>query len=62
VISPLRKVRAVIYDFPHHPDKIVIGLNDRRADLHDVYRLTISTGERVLMRKNDHNWLLDSGS
>jgi dipeptidyl aminopeptidase/acylaminoacyl peptidase len=62
-LTPLPKVRAFIYDVPKKtPSEIIIGLNDRRPDLHDVYRLNIETGERTLMRKNDDNvvgWDID---
>lgn len=62
-LTPMEKVRAIIYDLPRKtPAEIVIGLNDRRADLHDVYRLNIRTGERTLVRKNEENvvgWVTD---
>jgi len=62
-LTPIEKVRAIIFDVPRKtPNEILIGLNDRRADLHDVYRLNIVTGERTLLRKNDENvagWLAD---
>ena len=34
------------------PDVIFVGLNDRDAAWHDLYRVRISTGERTLLRKN----------
>jgi len=62
-LTPLEKVRAMIIDIPKKtPNEILVGLNDRRADLHDVYRVNITTGERRLIRKNDENvagWLVD---
>ncbi len=62
-LTPMEKVRAIIVDVPKvSPNEILIGLNDRRADLHDVYRLNIVTGERKLIRKNDSNvagWIAD---
>ncbi|MBP1654611.1 MAG: dipeptidyl aminopeptidase family, partial [Bacteroidetes bacterium] len=62
-LTPMEKVRAQIYDVPRDtPGEIIVGLNDRRADLHDVYRLNIHTGERKLIRKNDDNvagWVTD---
>jgi len=55
-LTPMAKVRAMIIDVPKDkPAEILVGLNDRRADLHDVYRLNIVTGERTLVRKNDQN-------
>lgn len=62
-LTPLKNVRAMIYDVPKKtPDQIIIGLNDRKPELHDVYRLNILTGERVLIRQNNENvadWTVD---
>jgi dipeptidyl aminopeptidase/acylaminoacyl peptidase len=55
-LTPLKNVRAMIYDVPKKtPNEIIIGLNDRKAELHDVYRLNILTGERKLIRENNEN-------
>jgi len=55
-LTPMEKVRAMIIDVPRStPNEIIIGLNDRDASLHDVYRLNLSTGERTLIRKNTEN-------
>jgi dipeptidyl aminopeptidase/acylaminoacyl peptidase len=62
-LTPMEKVRATIIDVPKKsPQEILIGLNDRDPQLHDVYRLNIATGERKLVRKNEENvagWLAD---
>ena len=62
-LTPMEKVRAIIVDVPRNtPGEIIIGLNDRRADLHDVYRLNIVSGEKKLIRQNDQNvagWVTD---
>jgi dipeptidyl aminopeptidase/acylaminoacyl peptidase len=62
-LTPLEKVRAEVIDIPRRtPGEIIIGLNDRRPDLHDVYRLDLSTGGKRLLWKNDQNvagWLTD---
>jgi dipeptidyl aminopeptidase/acylaminoacyl peptidase len=62
-LTPMDKVRAMIIDVPlNTPDEIIIGLNDRDASLHDVYRLNLATGSRTLVRKNTENvagWLTD---
>ncbi len=55
-LTPLKNVRAMIYDVPRKtPNEIIIGLNDRKAELHDVYRLNILTGEKTLIRQNNEN-------
>ncbi|MBS3945636.1 MAG: prolyl oligopeptidase family serine peptidase [Melioribacter sp.] len=62
-LTPLENVRAMIIDLPkQRPDEIMVGLNDRNPQLHDVYKLKISTGERTLIRKNEENiagWMTD---
>lgn len=55
-LTPMKNVRAQIYDVPKNtPNEIIIGLNDRKAELHDVYRLNIVSGERKLIRENNEN-------
>lgn len=52
-LTDLKGVRAVIYEVPKaHPDWLFVGLNDRDPAWHDLYRLSISTGERQLLFKN----------
>jgi dipeptidyl aminopeptidase/acylaminoacyl peptidase len=52
-LTDLKKVRAFIYEVPRtEPDVVYIGLNDRDARWHDLYKLRISTGERQLIRQN----------
>ncbi|HTR99688.1 MAG TPA: alpha/beta fold hydrolase [Bacteroidota bacterium] len=63
-LTPLDKIRATIIDVPRAtPGEILVGLNDRRPDLHDVYRLVLATGEKKLLWKNDQNvaaWVADT--
>ena len=35
------------------PDELLIGINRRRSDFHDVYRLNIKTGKLTLVYEND---------
>ncbi len=52
-LTDLKKVRAFIYERPRsEPDVIYVGLNDRDARWHDLYKVHISTGERQLIRQN----------
>ena len=52
-ITDAKGARAAIYALPKpDPDVIFVGLNDRDAAWHDVYKVRISTGERTLVRKN----------
>ena len=52
-LTDVKGVRAAIYSVPRsEPDAIYVGLNDRDAAWHDLYKVKISTGERTLIRKN----------
>ncbi|HEY2839169.1 MAG TPA: S9 family peptidase [Pirellulales bacterium] len=52
-LTPLPKVNAQIQGVSHRvPDEMLIGLNDRVAELHDLYRVNIRTGERKLVEQN----------
>jgi dipeptidyl aminopeptidase/acylaminoacyl peptidase len=53
-LTPLPKVHARIQDVSHKfPDEILIALNDRKEEFHDVYRLDLKTGKKELIQKND---------
>jgi dipeptidyl aminopeptidase/acylaminoacyl peptidase len=62
-ITEAKGVRAQIYSLPKsEPDVLYVGLNDREAAWHDLYKVKISTGERTLMRKNTEKvsgWVFD---
>src|ERR1044072_970282 len=53
-LTDVKGIRAAIYAVPRsEPDSIYVGLNDRDAAWHDLYKVKISTGERTLIRKNN---------
>ncbi|MBP1772897.1 MAG: ptpA 8 [Holophagaceae bacterium] len=62
-LTAAKGARAMIYAVPKaEPDVIFVGLNDRDAAWHDVYKVKISTGERTLIRKNTERiagWVFD---
>jgi dipeptidyl aminopeptidase/acylaminoacyl peptidase len=62
-LTDAKGARAFIYDVPKKsPDTIFVGLNDRDAAWHDVYKVEISTGKRELVRKNTDRiagWVFD---
>ena len=62
-LTDAKGARAQIYAVPKNdPDVVFVGLNDRDAAWHDVYRVKISTGERTLLRKNTEKiagWVFD---
>lgn len=53
-LTPIKGVKAmpvqVSYRFPH---EILLGLNDRNPQYHDIYRLDLRTGNKSLIYKND---------
>ena len=52
-LTNLQGVRTQIFAVPKaKPDILYIGLNDRDPKWHDLYELSISTGEKKLLRKN----------
>ncbi len=58
-LTPLTGVQARIYNVSHKfPSEILIGLNNRDARLHDVYRLNIETGELTLIVENTENFFV----
>ena len=36
-----------------HPESILVGMNDRDAQWHDLYRVDLATGQRTLVEKNE---------
>jgi dipeptidyl aminopeptidase/acylaminoacyl peptidase len=52
-LTNFKGVRTEIFAAPKaKPDILYIGLNDRDPQWHDLYELTLSTGEKKLLRKN----------
>lgn len=53
-LTPIEGVAAQLEDLSHaHPGHILVGLNDRDPEYHDLYRIDIATGERELVQRND---------
>jgi dipeptidyl aminopeptidase/acylaminoacyl peptidase len=53
-LTPLEGVSAQIQEVSFKfPDEVLIGLNDRNPQFHDVYRVNIGTGEKKLLQRND---------
>src|SRR5215210_1540714 len=63
-LTPFDEVRAQIVDSSRHfPDTLLVALNRENPELHDVYRLTLSTGDLDLAAKNPGNvagWVVDA--
>jgi dipeptidyl aminopeptidase/acylaminoacyl peptidase len=62
-LTGLKGTRVVLYALPKKsPDVLYIGLNDRDKAWHDLYKLSISTGEKTLLRRNTDRitgWVFD---
>ena len=53
-LTPLENIHAQIQEAsPQHPGQLLVGLNDRDPQFHDLYRLDLTTGERSLVLQND---------
>ena len=53
-ITPVDGAQARIQrDSPKHPGHMLVGLNDRDPELHDLYRIDLNSGERELIQEND---------
>ncbi|MEM6634122.1 MAG: S9 family peptidase, partial [Bacteroidota bacterium] len=62
-LTDVEGVRAFLYGVPKSdPDILYVGLNDRDAAWHDLYKVSISTGKRELLRENTQQitgWTFD---
>ena len=55
--TPFENVAAQIQMVsPNHPEKVMIALNDRNPQFHDLHLLDITTGERQLVLENDRGF------
>ncbi len=53
-LTPLEKVRARVQDISHKfPEELLVGINDRNPQFHDIYRVNLITGERQLIQENE---------
>jgi dipeptidyl aminopeptidase/acylaminoacyl peptidase len=63
-LTPFDDVQAQIVDKSRHfPDTLLVALNRDNPELHDVYRLTLSTGDLDLAARNPGNvvsWVADA--
>jgi dipeptidyl aminopeptidase/acylaminoacyl peptidase len=53
-LTPFEKVAAQIQGVSEKfPDEILVALNNRNPELHDIYRVNIRTGARTLIQRNE---------
>ncbi len=52
-LTPIDGVRAEIQEISHkNADEILVGLNDRNPQLHDIWRINIESAEKELVQQN----------
>ncbi len=63
-LTNAKNVQTQIYAVPKtDPDTIYIGINDRDPAWHDLYKVSISSGQKTLLRKNEDRlagWIFDN--
>lgn len=53
-LTPLDNIHAQVQDTSEKfPNEILVGLNDRIPQLHDIWKVNIETGERELVKENE---------
>jgi dipeptidyl aminopeptidase/acylaminoacyl peptidase len=53
-LTPFEGVQAQVQAAnPESPNEIIVGLNDRNPQLHDLYQINITSGQRQLIQQND---------
>ena len=56
-LTPFPGVQARIQQVSHlHPTEILIGLNNRNAQFHDIHKVNITTGESTLLVQNNEGF------
>lgn len=63
-LTGVKGARVFIYSLPkNQPDTVFLGLNDRDKAWHDLYKLSLGTGQKTLVRKNTDRvsaWIFDN--
>lgn len=53
-LTPFEGVRVQVSQVsPRFPDEMILGINDRNPQLHDLYRVNVVTGERTMLMTNE---------
>lgn len=62
-LTPIEKVAARVEGVSHRiPGEILVGVNDRNPQLHDIYRVNLASGEKELVEENKQgfsNYVVD---
>ncbi len=53
-LTPFDGIQGRIHTTSHKfPDQVLLAINDRSKELHDIYRVDLESGRRELVQKND---------
>ena len=53
-LTPFEGAQAQIQKIsPKHPDEVLVGINNRVKEYHDLYRVNVKTGKSELVQQND---------
>ncbi|MBV6422854.1 MAG: Dipeptidyl aminopeptidase BIII [Steroidobacteraceae bacterium] len=56
-LTPIAGVQAqVVGVSPRRPGVVLVGLNDRKPEWHDLYEIDIASGKRTLVERNDQEF------
>jgi len=56
-LTPYPKTRAQVNGVSHlHPESVLLGMNDRDREWHDLYRVDLATGARTEVVRNDQKF------
>jgi dipeptidyl aminopeptidase/acylaminoacyl peptidase len=56
-LTPFKDVQAQVVGASHkRPNVVLVGLNDREPEWHDVYEIDVGTGQRKLVVKNEQQF------
>jgi dipeptidyl aminopeptidase/acylaminoacyl peptidase len=56
-LTPFKDVQAKLVGVSHRrPGVVLVGLNDREAEWHDLYEIDVRNGERKLIEKNEQEF------
>ncbi|MEM8757315.1 MAG: S9 family peptidase [Planctomycetota bacterium] len=52
-LTPMEGIRVQVSGVsPRFPDEMILGINDRNPQLHDLHRVNVVTGDRELLKEN----------
>jgi dipeptidyl aminopeptidase/acylaminoacyl peptidase len=56
-LTPIAGVQAQVVGISHErPGVVLVGLNDRKPEWHDLYEIEIASGKRTLIERNDQEF------